>query len=427
MEPFLNPYDPLLRALGAGEEICWDNPFAGLPLPLPYRYEEIADASLRLRRFAPLIRRLFPETEAAGGMIESPLTEIPRMREALNARGAQIAGRLFLKRDCDLAVAGSVKARGGVYEVLRVTETLALRHGLLAGFEDDYARLADDKARAVYSGYKMQVGSTGNLGMSIGIMSAALGYEAIVHMSADAKEWKKALLRSRGVTVLEYGGSYEAAVAAGRACSADDPKSHFVDDENSKDLFLGYATAAPRLMRQLDARGLMPNKARPLFAAIPCGVGGAPGGVTYGLKSLFGETVRCRFAEPTGAPCVTLGLMTGLGNKISVADVGLSGRTAADGLAVGRASGLVCKAVRTLVDGCDTVLDARLPEWQRLLWETEGLFIEPSAAAAFRSVTARPLPDENAVNIVWATGGSLVPEEIRQEMLSAPADGAPIL
>ena len=43
--------------------------------------------------------------------------------------------------------------------------------------------------------------------------------------------------------------------------------------------------------------------------------------------------VHVYFAEPTEAPCVTLGLMTGRGAAVSVADVGLSGKTEADGLA----------------------------------------------------------------------------------------------
>jgi len=426
---------PAAADLVAARETVWINPgrhpFARAEDDLPVHRQEVADAAARLARFAPLLRLLFPETAATGGIIESPLTEISRMRQRLaESCGADLGGgRLFLKRDSDLAVAGSVKARGGIYEVLKHSEELALEAGLLSGYDDDYTRLASPEARAFFAGQKMQVGSTGNLGMSIGIMSAALGYRAIVHMSADAKQWKKDYLRSRGVTVVEYAGDYGKAVEQGRAASDTDPDSYFVDDENSRDLFTGYAVAADRLAPQLTAAGVAVDDRHPLMVYIPCGVGGAPGGITLGLKQHYGDNVHVFFVEPVQAPCMLLGLMTGLHSAVCVQDAGLTGLTHADGLAVGRPSGFVGRIMAPLLSGEMTVADRRLYDYLRLLWNSEGLFIEPSACAAFRGVAAVSSPElrryaeehdldmARAAHVVWATGGALVPPEQRRVFL----------
>ena len=110
--------------------------------PMELGMADILDAEARLQRFAPFIRERFPETAPRGGLIESPLTPIPRMQRLLEERfGAVIPGRLLLKQDSHLAIAGSVKARGGIYEVLKHTEELAMENGLLSE-TDDYAKLA---------------------------------------------------------------------------------------------------------------------------------------------------------------------------------------------------------------------------------------------------------------------------------------------
>lgn len=428
--------DIITRLKNRGE-VFWENPGYGR-MPAGRReltMEDILDAEARLRRFAPLLQALFPETEASGGIIESPLREIEAMRRALNgADGVQIDGRLFMKMDSDLAVAGSVKARGGIYEVLKHTEDLALAAGLLTGCGDDYAKLAAPEAAEFFAGHKVQVGSTGNLGMSIGIMSAALGYEAIVHMSSDAKQWKKDLLRKKGVTVREYEGDYGEAVRQGRALSDADPRSYFVDDENSRDLFLGYAVAALRLKKQLEEQHVAVNAEHPAAVYIPCGVGGAPGGICFGLKEVWGDAVRVYFGEPVECPSMLLGLATGKYNGICVQDAGLSGKTAADGLACGRTSGFAGKFIEPVLSGVYTVSDDRLLPYLRQLYQTEGLFIEPSSCAAIhgpvlakQNIQASEKETGSAetaavqTTILWATGGSLVPEAVRREFLGTEA------
>ena len=430
--------DPALRAVADAEETAWINPRL-LPFDmvdglsqLVVSDADIADAAARLQRFVPFIRRAFPETEETNGLIESPLRSIPQMQQRLAAEyHAVIPGRLLLKMDSHLAIAGSVKARGGIYEVLKHAEDLAIGAGLLT-IDDDYGKLAD--MHDFFARYTMQVGSTGNLGMSIGIMSAAIGFRVRVHMSADAKAWKKNLLRSHGVEVIEYADDYSRAVAEGRRASDADSMSHFVDDEKSVDLFLGYAVAAERLAAQLADLDITVDSEHPLIVYIPAGVGGAPGGISYGLRRLYHDNVHCFFVEPAQCPSVLLGVATQRYEQVSVHDIGIAGKTDADGLACASPSSLVTRIMTNHMAGVFTVSEAHLYDYLRDLNASEGIRIEPSSCASF----AGPLgllrfPDAraycamhgltperlgNATQIAWATGGRLVPEEIWTEYLA---------
>lgn len=425
---------PLINDLVATKEVFWSNPkyeqFQRKENDLPFNESDVKDAEERLKRFAPYIAKVFPETKKLNGIIESPIVPIPAMHQQLSNMCEQpLEGTILLKCDNDLPISGSIKARGGIYEVLKHAEALALEHGLLT-VKDNYSIFDSERFRNFFSQYLIAVGSTGNLGLSIGIMSAKLGFKVTVHMSADAKEWKKNLLRSKGVTVIEYKGDYGQAVKEGRKQTQSAANCYFIDDENSRDLFLGYAVAASRLQKQLEDLNVIVDENHPLFVYLPCGVGGGPGGVAYGLKLIYQDGVHCFFAEPTHSPSMLLGLMTGLHDKVTVQDFGIDNITSADGLAVGRPSGFVGSIIEPLLSGSYTVDDNKLFKLLSTLADKENIHLEPSALAGvigpvklwndkqgMEYIKIHNLKDKmkNAVHLMWATGGSMVPKEIMHE------------
>ncbi|MFM5314258.1 D-serine ammonia-lyase [Aeromonas veronii] len=428
---------PLVQSLIALEPVTWFNPnTTTLAAGLPYvglDKNNVADASARLARFAPYMCEAFPETRASNGILESEIAAIPAMQATLNRRyGVEVTGRLLLKKDSHLPISGSIKARGGIYEVLTHAEQLAIKAGLLRE-EDDYRKLFSDEFRQFFSQYSIAVGSTGNLGMSIGIMSAKLGFTVTVHMSADAREWKKRKLREHGAIVVEYAEDYGVAVEQGRKEAERDPNCFFIDDENSRTLFLGYSVAGERVKAQFDQMGIKVDADHPLFVYLPCGVGGGPGGVAFGLKLAFGDNVHCFFAEPTHSPCMLLGVHTGLHDAIAVQDLGIDNLTAADGLAVGRASGFVGRAMERLLAGFYTLSDQEMYDLLGLLARDEQIKLEPSALAGMAGpwrVAADPAWQTaqgldaatmaRATHLVWATGGGMVPaEEMAKYLASA--------
>ncbi|TXE10475.1 D-serine ammonia-lyase [Gelidibacter salicanalis] len=416
---------PILQDIIDAKVVTWINPeltpFDDAP-KFSLGLKDMEEAEQLWIRFAPFFMKAFPETIESHGILESPLREIPNMKAVLESSHGNFEGRLFLKCDNELPIAGSIKARGGFFEIIKYAETLALDAGLLK-HDDDYSKLLSPVFREFFSRHKIGVASTGNLGLGIGIMSATLGFKITVYVSADAKQWKKELLREKGVIVVEFEGDFSEAILAGRQQTLMDPNAHFVDDEDSEDLFIGYTSGALRIAEQLKAQHITVDADHPLLVYSPCGVGGSPGGIAFGLKQLYGDHVHCFFIEPTHSPGVLTGLVTGEMSKISVQDIGLDNQTEADGLAVGRPSNFATKISKHLISGILTVEDDELFKLLAQLKDSENIFLEPSATAgligpqriqASEYAKTHHLNMENATHIVWATGGLLVPEYQRE-------------
>ncbi|MDN6627016.1 MAG: D-serine ammonia-lyase [Pisciglobus halotolerans] len=428
---------PVLDNIIHTKEVFWNNPekkpFTEAAKKTSLTKEDIKDAKDRLQRFASFIELVFPETERTNGLIESGISPIPEIKKHLEGLyETTIQGSYYLKRDDTLPIVGTIKARGAIYEVLKHAETLALENGLLKSKQEDYAVFASQSFKDFFSHYKITVGTTGNLGISVGTMGSMLGFEVIVHMSVEAKKWKKEFLKSRGVTVIEHKTNFTKAVEEGRKESDQDPFSYFVDDEHSVDLFLGYTTAGDRLKQQLDNEGVFVDADHPLFVYLPCGIGGSPGGVSFGLKQIYGDNVHCFFAEPTHMPSMLIGLITNQHDSVSVSDFNIDGKTAADGLAVPRTSGFVSKIMRNFFSGGYSVQDEEIYRLLTDLTDKENIFLEPAAIAGLPGaarlfstpegkeyIATHHLEDKmsQATHIAWATGGSLVPLSDREEFL----------
>lgn len=416
--------DEMLDRLRGGRPVVWTNQAR----PESHAFN-VVDAGRHLvaaevvwSRFAPALAGLF-DTPGGEGRVFSPLLRYPRTIED---------STVLVKADHALPISACVKARGGVFGLLRVIERIAVEAGLIIG-HSSYESLVSDAARAVFGEHTVTVASTGNLGFSIGVVAAAFGLKSEVHMSACAQEWKKERLRRAGSSVVEHEGDYTSTVHTARTRAGDQGNIHFIDDENSWDLFVGYAGAAKELAGQLDTLGVQVSVERPLVVYLPCGVGGAPGGITYGLRTLFGDAVVCVLAEPTEAACMLLALASGDRTPPATYDFGLNTQTVADGLAVSRASPLVLDKVRTEIDAIVAVPDEDLLDWVRRAWAEAELKLEPSAAAGFAAFRElrRQWPDiqqstpgdraamkhlDRGCHVIWTTGGDLMPEKLFQDL-----------
>ncbi|MDN6747589.1 MAG: pyridoxal-phosphate dependent enzyme, partial [Brevibacterium sp.] len=143
--------------------------------------------------------------------------------------------------------------------------------------------------------------------------------------------------------------------------------------------------------------------------------------------------VHCICVEPSEVPAMFLGVRTGLHSAISVQDIGLSGATAADGLAVARPSRFIGPVISPLISGFATVSDDVIKAGVGVLHQTEGLDVEPSATAGLTvpwrtsGHLGEGVRSRNATHLVWVTGGAMVPADDRRRYVAEGLDLLPSL
>lgn len=368
-----------------------------------------------------------------GESLASPFVDLDGLSKGLMpVIGGSLPGKWFGKMDSQLAVAGSVKARGGFFEVLVHAQQVAEAEGLDLFSEDP---IVQRKVGELFSQHTISVGSTGNLGFAIGNLSRVLGFKSRIYMSAEAENWKIKRLRDMGCDVEVVEEDYTAAVAKGRSDAAKDQNNYFLDDENSQLLFRGYATAAMELKEDLDLlykeEGI-PGEKSPIFVYLPCGVGSAPAGIAAGLRLLYGDRVVMFTAEPTQCASVLLAVASGKYSAVSVYEYYMTNDTIADGLACAVAGEKASRTIAECIDGCYTAADSKLAWYVNAAHDYAEIKIEPSAAASihgpysiyytkagFEYLKKRKIMDatNDCVHISWFTGGGQIPKERYKEML----------
>lgn len=107
----------MLAAIKGEAELFWNNaellPTKAANKKTKYSLEDIQEAEARLQRFSSFIREVYPETEENEGIIESEITAVPNMKARLDEKyNTSLSGSFYLKRDDQLPISGTVKARG---------------------------------------------------------------------------------------------------------------------------------------------------------------------------------------------------------------------------------------------------------------------------------------------------------------------------
>ncbi len=247
-------------------------------------------------------------------------------------------------------------------------------------FKDRGATVMVTKARELGVG-RLVEDSSGNAGASIAAYCARAGIQASIYVPASAPAAKKAQIAYYGAEVVAVDGTRDDVTeAALERCRRE---GAYYGSHNWNPFFLeGTKTFAYEVAERFGCD-------LPEHIVVPVGNGSLYLGAWKGFRELQGlglveRVPRMHVAQATGCMPIVDAYRRGLDRT----EVIPTFPTVAGGISIGRPSRghLILEAMRESAGAGAAVSDEEILEFQQLLASLEGIFCEPTSAAAFAAL-----------------------------------------
>jgi threonine synthase len=374
------------RRYAEGEVLytCPDCGVAGI-LDVEYDYDRIEwkpSDDRSIWRYAPLLPLVGAAIRPSLQIGWTPVAEFPRL--------ASLAGLAQLHvKDDGRNPSGSFKDRASAVGVVKAGE---LGHRTIA------------------------CSSTGNAASSLACMCANLGLEAILFVPASAPDGKIAQLRGFGAKVLLVEGTYDQAY---NLCEAAVGRFGWYNRNCAVNPYLieGKKTCGLEVGEQMASTP-------PDVVAVAVGDGCTIGGIWKGMKEMHRFGVLPRLPRLLGVQASGAApLVDAWTGKVEAGTAAPEALTIADSIAVREPRNWwkALAAVRESEGALIAVSDDAIVEAAYRIGASTGIFVEPSAAAAFAGIVAargRGLIERRDRVLYVATGTGL--KDIRGATARAP-------
>lgn len=275
-----------------------------------------------------------------------------------------LQGPAWLKCE-NLQRAGSFKVRGAYLRISRLTP--------------------EERERGVVAA------SAGNHAQGVALAASVLGTRSTVFMPAGAPLPKVAATKAYGAAVQLAGTTVDDSLVAAQEF-AERTGAVLIHPFDHPDVIAGQGTIGLEIIEQCP-------DVRTIVTAV--GGGGLISGIAVAAKATNPD-ITIIGVQAEGAAAVPASLKAGAPQRIS-------GRTIADGIAVGRPGDLTFAHIDALVDHVVTVSDEDITRAMVLLLERAKLVVEAAGAVGVAALLSGAITDVPTPAVVVLSGGNIDP------------------